>query len=147
MRSLSRQLRRRLLFALLLGLDALRGMRNAQQTLLGDEFSRGLADAVGLVLDTHERHFEVADEFHLVGGQPSALLLGERRGTFFEHLERRRGILRIVVARMGDRRAQQFVVGARRFKLFQNQLLELGQFRIAISGFLLCHNLVRFINV
>jgi len=48
---------------------------------------------------------------------------------------------------MGDRRAQQFVVGARRFKLFQNQLLEFGQFRIAISGFLLCHNLVRFINV
>ena len=32
-------------------------------------------------------------------------------------------------------------------ELFQNQLLEFGQFRIAISGFLLCHNLVRFINV
>lgn len=91
----------------LLGFDTLGGVRHLHQPFFGDEAARGLADAVGFVLDAHERHFEVADELHLMCGQPPALLLREGRSTLLEHLERRRGVLRIVVGRMGDRRTQQ----------------------------------------
>ncbi len=57
---------------------------------------------------------------------------------------------------MGDRRAQQFVVGARRFKLFQNQLLERANsaslYRvfssaIILSGLLTCNVKITFISV
>ena len=65
----------RRLFAGLLGFDALRGVGHLHQALLRNELAGGLADAVGLVLDTDERHLEVADELHLMGCQTAALLL------------------------------------------------------------------------
>lgn len=71
---------------------------------------RWFADAVCLVLDAYECHFEVADEFHLMGCQAAALLFGERSGSLLQHLERRRGILRIVRCGVGYRGAQEFVI-------------------------------------
>lgn len=92
------------------GLDALGCVRHFHQPLLGDQLAGGFADAVCLVLDAYECHFEVADEFHLMGRQAAALLFGERSGSLLQHLERRRGILRIVRCGVGYRGAQEFVI-------------------------------------
>ena len=110
------------------GLDALGCVRHFHQPLLGNELSGRFADAVRLVLDAYERHFEVADEFHLMGCQAAALLFGERSGSLLQHLERRRCVFRIVVGGMGDRGAQQLVVRTRVLKLFQDKLPELFEF-------------------
>ena len=69
------------------GLDALGCVRHFHQPLLGDQLAGGFADAVCLVLDAYECHFEVADEFHLMGRQAAALLFGERSGSLLQHLD------------------------------------------------------------
>jgi len=83
------------------GLDALGCVRHFHQPLLGDQLAGGFADAVCLVLDAYECHFEVADEFHLMGRQAAALLFGERSGSLLQHLERRRSFdaVWVIVAR------------------------------------------------
>ena len=101
----------RVLFAFLFGLDALRGVRDTQQTLLGDEFSRGFADAVSFVLHAHQSHLQIADELHLVGGEATRLLFRESSGALLQHLERGRSILGVVIARMRYVRPQQLVIG------------------------------------
>ena len=63
------------LLSCLFGFDALRSVGNTHQALLGDQFTRGLADAIGLVLDTHQCHLEVADKLTLVCYQTARLLL------------------------------------------------------------------------
>ena len=45
--------------------DAFGSMWHTEQALTRDELAGGLADAVGLVLDAHESHLEVADELRL----------------------------------------------------------------------------------
>ena len=82
----------------LLRLDTLGGVRYAHEPCFRNQFAGGLADAVGLVLDADECHFEILDEFHLMRRQTRALLLGKRRRSLFEYLERRRCILCIVVS-------------------------------------------------
>lgn len=63
------------LLAALFGLDALCGVGNTHQTLLGNEFACCFADAVGLVLDAHQCHLQVTDKLHLVSSQTTSLLL------------------------------------------------------------------------
>ena len=63
------------LLAGLLGFDALCGVRYTHQAFLGDKLSGGLTDAVGLILDTHQRQLEIADKLALVGNQTTCLLL------------------------------------------------------------------------
>ena len=94
------------------------GVGHFHQPLLGNELSGRFADAVRLVLDAYERHFEVADKFHLMGSQTTAFLFGKSCSALLQHLERRRCVFRIVVGGMGDRGAQQLVVRARVLKLF-----------------------------
>ena len=48
-----------------LRLDTLSSMWHTEQALTRDELACGLANAVGLVLDAHESHLEVADELRL----------------------------------------------------------------------------------
>ena len=122
------------LSAALFGLDAFRGVGHFHQPLLGNELSGRFADAVRLVLDAYERHFEVADKFHLMGSQTTAFLFGKSCGALLQHLERRRCVFRIVVGGMGDRGAQQLVVRTRVLKLFQDKLPELFEFGVAVSG-------------
>ena len=123
------------------GLDALGCVRHFHQPLLGDQLAGGFADAVCLVLDAYECHFEVADEFHLMGRQAAALLFGERSGSLLQHLERRRGILRIVRCGVGYRGAQEFVIRTCCFQFFENELFELFQFGVTVSGFFcFCHS-------
>ena len=55
-------------------------------------------------------------------------------GALFEDFERRGGILRVVIGRVGDSGAQQLIVRARILKLFQDELLELLEFGVAVSG-------------
>ncbi len=125
--------------ALLLGLDALRSMGYTQQTLLGDKFACGLADAVGLVLDTHQRHLKIADELQLMGCQTPALLR-EGCGTLFEDLERGRGILRVVVARMCYGGAQQLVVSTSLFEFLSIICLNSARSASPYLYSLLCHS-------
>ena len=61
------------------GLDALGCVRHFHQPLLGDQLAGGFADAVCLVLDAYERHFEVADKFHLMGSQTTGKLIPKER--------------------------------------------------------------------
>ena len=75
-----------------------------------------------------------------MGCQPAAFLFREGGGTLFQHLERRRRILGVVVGRMGDRGAQQLVVRAGVFELFQDKLLELFEFRVAVPCSFVCHS-------
>ena len=75
------------LFTRLLGFDALRSVRHTQQTLAWDKLSRGLAYAVGLIVDAHECHFEVAYELRLTLCQTAILLLRECCGTLLHNLE------------------------------------------------------------
>ena len=46
-------------------LDAFGSMWHTEQALTRDKLAGGLTDAVGLVLDAHESHLEVADELCL----------------------------------------------------------------------------------
>ena len=66
------------LLACLLRFDTLRRVRYAHKTFLRNQLACGLADAVCLVLDSYERHFEVADELDLTCGQTSVLLFRQR---------------------------------------------------------------------
>ena len=115
-------------------------MRHFHQPLLGDELAGRLADAVGLIFDAHEGHLQVPYEFHLVCRQTSALLFREGRCALFEDFERRGGILRVVIGRVGDSGAQQLIVRARILKLFQDELLELLEFGVAVSGSFVCNS-------
>jgi 2-hydroxychromene-2-carboxylate isomerase len=45
--------------------DAFGSMWHTEQALTRDELAGGLANAIGLVLDAHESHLEVADELRL----------------------------------------------------------------------------------
>ena len=119
--------------AALFGLDAFRCVGHFHQPLLGDELAGGLADAVGLVLDADECHFEILYELHLMRCQTRTLLLGKRRRSLFEYLERRRCILCIVVSGMRDCGAQRFVVVAGGFEFFENLRLELREFFVAVT--------------
>ena len=44
------------------------GMRNGAQAFLGYQFAGGAADAVGFVVDTHERGAQMVDELALTFG-------------------------------------------------------------------------------
>ena len=70
-----------------------------------------------------------------MGRQASALLFGKGGCPLFEHLERGGGILGIVVGGMRNGGAQQLVVRARILQLLQDQLPELLQLGVAVSGF------------
>ena len=84
------------LLSCLFGFDALRSVGNTHQALLGNQLACGLADAIGLVLNTHQSHLKVTDELQLVCGQTAYLLLRESSSTLLQHLECWRRILRVV---------------------------------------------------
>ena len=45
-----------------------------------------------------------------------------------------------IICRVGDSGAQQLIVRARILKLFQDELLELLEFGVAVSGSFVCHS-------
>lgn len=102
-------------FLSLLGLDAQRSVRNSTETACGDELARLAADAIRLVLDTHESCLQALDKLHLTLGQTHGLLLGERVGTLFQNLiGRSRVVVRIIVT-IAQRALQVVVVALGQF--------------------------------
>ena len=95
-----------------------------------------LANAVGLVLDTDERGFQVLDELVLPGCQLAGFLLRLGSGSFFQHLERRGGVFRVVAAAVVDLGLKHLVVPAGLGKLLQDQFLELLELFVTVADFL-----------
>ena len=132
-----------MLVFVLLAVDAERGVGYRAQALLGNELTRGTADAVGLVLDAHESGLQLLYELALALGQTRGLLLAESVCTLFKHLEGGRRVGHVVAFVVHERGAQSVVLALCLFYLGKDKLLEFLEFFVGIACFFR-HGFVQF---
>ena len=117
-------------------LDSQRRVRDQAEPLLGDELAGDAADAVGLVLDAHERGLQVLDELVLALGEGTGFFLGKLEGAVVLHrLEGGGGVQDVVPAGVHHDLAEGSVFRAGLVKHSVDNAAELLEFLVGITGF------------